>query len=270
MDVLSDPLFVLLARLLAHPDDDVRHAPLIAVGASHGGGPDALHARTLVHVSFGDNQLVDVDVIRPVFGVGDGGPQHLFDHRRDALVGGAQDIDGRAGPLAADEVHHQPRFLRRYSNVSRFSLIHSSSSLRSVDDSFVLSFLRSHSARGWRCNRHDGFAVFSVEAAAGAAPGAPPVVGAAAAFTEWPRNWRVGENSPSLRPTMFSVMYTGMNFLPLCTASVWPMNSGKMVDRRDQVRTTFFSFFVFISSTLFIRWSSTNGPLCSERPITVS
>src|SRR5690242_2334577 len=60
---------------------------------------------------------------------------------------------------------------------------------------------------------YDGFAVFSV--AAGAPPGAPPVVGAAAAFTEWPRNWRVGENSPSLRPTMFSVMYTGINFLPL-------------------------------------------------------
>ena len=55
---------------------------------------------------------------------------------------------------------------------------------------------------------------------------------------------RVGENSPSLWPTMFSVTYTGMNFLPLCTASVWPMNSGRMVERRDQVRTTFFSFFV--------------------------
>ena len=49
---------------------------------------------------------------------------------------------------------------------------------------------------------------------------------------------------------MFSVMYTGMNFLPLCTASVWPMNSGTMVERRDQVRTTFFSFFSFMASTL--------------------
>ena len=41
-----------------------------------------------------------------------------------------------------------------------------------------------------------------------------------AAFTEWPLNVRVGENSPSLCPTMFSVTYTGMNFLPLCTAMV--------------------------------------------------
>ena len=40
---------------------------------------------------------------------------------------------------------------------------------------------------------------------------------------------------------MFSVTYTGMNFLPLCTAIVCPTNSGRIVERRDQVRTTFFS-----------------------------
>jgi len=37
---------------------------------------------------------------------------------------------------------------------------------------------------------------------------------------ECPLNWRVKLNSPSLWPTMFSVMYTGINFLPLCTAMV--------------------------------------------------
>src|SRR6516165_3735109 len=58
-----------------------------------------------------------------------------------------------------------------------------------------------------------------------------------------------------------------MNFFPLCTASVCPINSGMMVERRDQVRTTFFSFFSFMSATFFIRWSSTNGPLCNERPM---
>src|SRR5690606_16760472 len=35
-----------------------------------------------------------------------------------------------------------------------------------------------------------------------------------------PRNSRVGANSPSLWPTMFSVTYTGTNLLPLCTAKV--------------------------------------------------
>src|SRR5581483_6721581 len=56
----------------------------------------------------------------------------------------------------------------------------------------------------------------------------------------WARNVRVGANSPSLWPTMFSVTYTGMNFLPLCTASVWPTKSGLIVDRRDQVLITRF------------------------------
>ena len=48
---------------------------------------------------------------------------------------------------------------------------------------------------------------------------------------------------------MFSVMYTGMNFLPLCTAIVWPTISGTTVDRRDQVLMTFFSRSRFITST---------------------
>src|ERR1041385_7587088 len=45
------------------------------------------------------------------------------------------------------------------------------------------------------------------------------------------------------------------------------MNSGRIVERRDHVRNTFFSFFSFIAETFFIRWSSTNGPLCNERPM---
>jgi hypothetical protein len=44
-----------------------------------------------------------------------------------------------------------------------------------------------------------------------------------------------GANSPSLWPTMFSVTYTAMKALPLWTLKVWPMKSGVMVERRDQV-----------------------------------
>src|SRR5579863_3816826 len=40
-----------------------------------------------------------------------------------------------------------------------------------------------------------------------------------------------------------------------------------MVERRDHVRTTFFSFLSFIAPTFFIRWSSTNGPLARDLPI---
>jgi hypothetical protein len=66
---------------------------------------------------------------------------------------------------------------------------------------------------------------------------------------------------------MFSVMYTGMNFLPLWTASVCPTNSGMMVDRRDQVLSTFFWRERFSSSTRFSRRSSMYGPFFSDRPM---
>ena len=56
---------------------------------------------------------------------------------------------------------------------------------------------------------------------------------------EWPWKVRVGANSPSLCPTMFSVTNTGTNLRPLWTAKVRPMASGVMVLRRDQVLMTF-------------------------------
>src|SRR5580692_2213707 len=58
-----------------------------------------------------------------------------------------------------------------------------------------------------------------------------------------------------------------MNFFPLCTAMVCPIISGTIVERRDQVLTTFFSFRVFSPSTFSRRWPSTNGPFFSERAI---
>src|SRR5215470_12974555 len=106
-------------------------------------------------------------------------------------------------------------------------------------------------------------------AAPGAAPpaGATPAAFSRAAFTPWPLNERVGENSPSLCPIICSVTYTGMNFLPLCTAMVCPIISGTIVERRDQVFTTFFSLRVFSASTFSRKWPSTNGPFFSERAI---
>src|SRR3974390_1822441 len=41
--------------------------------------------------------------------------------------------------------------------------------------------------------------------------------------------------------------------------------SGTMVERRDQVFTTFFSLRVLSPSTLSRKWPSTNGPFFSER-----
>jgi len=102
--------------------------------------------------------------------------------------------------------------------------------------------------------------------AAGAGPGPAPGPALATFFSaEWPMKVRVGANSPSLWPTMFSVTKTGMNFRPLCTAKVWPTNSGRMVDLRDQVFTTFFWLPLIRSSTFLRRLPSTKGPFLMER-----
>lgn len=83
----------------------------------------------------------------------------------------------------------------------------------------------------------------------------------------WPRKWRVGANSPSRCPTMFSVMYMGTCRRPSWTAMVWPTICGKMVLARLQVRTTFFSFRVFMASIFFKSLGSMNGPFFSDRDI---
>src|ERR1043166_6704701 len=50
---------------------------------------------------------------------------------------------------------------------------------------------------------------------------------------------------------------------------VWPIMSGTIVERRDQVFTTFFSLRVFSPSTFSRRCPSTNGPFFSERAISL-
>ena len=58
-----------------------------------------------------------------------------------------------------------------------------------------------------------------------------------------------------------------MNFLPLCTASVWPTNSGMIVERRDQVLRTFFWRVRLSSYTRRSSRSSMYGPFFVERPM---
>ena len=99
-------------------------------------------------------------------------------------------------------------------------------------DSRIVSKCACHRVAPWFCLL-----------AAGRSRGrAPWDLAAALRSPEWPWNVRVGENSPSLWPTMFSVTNTGMNFRPLCTANVRPTMSGMIVERRDQVLMTFFDF----------------------------
>src|ERR1700678_2586065 len=80
-------------------------------------------------------------------------------------------------------------------------------------------------------------------------------------------NVRVGANSPSLWPTMFSDTSTGTCRRPLCTAMVKPTISGMTMERRDQVLIGRRSFFWLAVCTFLARCKSTNGPFLSERGI---
>src|SRR5512136_234648 len=55
-----------------------------------------------------------------------------------------------------------------------------------------------------------------------------------------------------------------MNFFPLCTARVWPTNSGRMVDLRDHVFRIFLSPDVFMASIFLLRLASTKGPFLTD------
>src|ERR687893_339334 len=83
----------------------------------------------------------------------------------------------------------------------------------------------------------------------------------------WPLKVRVGANSPSLCPTIASLTNTGTCLRPSCTAMVWPIMSGMIVERRDQVRMTCLVPASFCASTFLSRWSSMNGPFFRLRGI---
>src|SRR6266705_1851876 len=80
-------------------------------------------------------------------------------------------------------------------------------------------------------------------------------------------NTRVGENSPSLWPTMFSVMKTELKVSPLCTKNVWPTKSGVTIEPRDQVLIGFLTPELFILSIFSRRCDSTKGPFFNDLAI---
>src|SRR6266511_1948483 len=78
---------------------------------------------------------------------------------------------------------------------------------------------------------------------------------------------RVGENSPSRWPTMFSVTNTGLKIFPLCTLNVSPTKSGVIIERRDQVLIGDLDFVSLAFTILSVKCWSTNGPFFIDRPI---
>ena len=74
----------------------------------------------------------------------------------------------------------------------------------------------------------------------------------------------VGANSPSLWPTMFSVISTGTCRRPSCTAMVRATMSGMIVEALDQVRITVRELVRCASSTRLRSLGWTKGPFFTD------
>src|SRR5580692_3809496 len=235
---------------------NVRNTPLVAVRASLRRRTNALHARPVIGDGILHIQVIDLNVeiflgaqkVRIV----ERRLQQLPHMRRHPLLGEQQSVARFFHALALDQVKHQPRLLRRHAQVTHFSSKFHSRNL-------ALGSWPLAPSQKPRAKSQQRFYAFGAAGAAGVIAPGPPGMPAGLAATsvaarmEWPLNVRVKLNSPSLWPTMFSVTYTGINFLPLCTAIVCPTISGITVERRDQVRSTFFSLRAFMPSTLDCR-----------------
>src|SRR6476619_3287837 len=68
---------------------------------------------------------------------------------------------------------------------------------------------------------------------------------------------------------MESVTNTGTCLRPSCTASVWPIMAGTIIERRDHVLITLWVPASFCASTFLLRWSSMNGPFFRLRGISL-
>src|SRR5512135_133285 len=206
---------------------DMARPLLDPVGPTLGRRTDPLGDRAAVDLDPRDVEGVAVHVGRLLLGVGDRRAQDLLEDGADLLpLAEAQDGQGLADGALGDEVGHEPALLGAHAHEPGHGV-----------------------GEGRGGGRAHVFPTFSC----------------LAVLEVWPLKWRVGENSPSLCPTMFSVTNTGMNFRPLWTPMVMPTISGMIVDRRDQVLTTWRLAAGVDSAWIFSRrWPSMKGPLRSD------
>src|SRR5712691_8464212 len=207
-----------------HLDGDVTGALADAGDAAARTRAPALDRRALVHVRRRDDEVV-ADQTVVRLRVRDGRMQHLLDFARGGTLGEGEDRPRLGYRAAADVLRDEPRLARRDAHPLRLGA------------HFLL--LRS------RDGRHYFFT-------------------SAFRSPEWPRNVRVGANSPSLWPTICSVTNTGTCLRPSWTAIVCPTISGKIVDARDQVRIIRFSFAAFMASIRLSSRSWTYGPFFDD------
>src|SRR3979490_804151 len=220
----------LILLAVADADGDVTVALDDARATPLGAGGKALELRSRVHLDERYFQLVDVGAVI-VLGVGDRGLEYLAHQPRALLRHEAQRRDRIADRLAAHHLGDQPALLRGNARVAQFG-----------------------------GHLHRVLRRLQVAATAASTLRSP----------ECALKVRVGANSPSLCPTMFSVISTGTCWRPLCTAMVRPTISGTTGERRDQVLIGLRSLRGDATCTFLARCRSTNGPFFSERGMCVT
>src|SRR5438445_7163391 len=172
-------LLLLSFGALAHHDREMAERLDDAGGAAAAAGVEPLHHQALADRGLGHDQAIDVEIV-VVLGVGDGRVQSLPDVLGDALLGEGELVDGRRRLLAADGGGHEVELARADADGAQHGL------------GLVVRL-----AAGSRWLAHRAYSFDTLLS------------------PEWPWKVRVGENSPSLCPTISSVTFTGMNFLPL-------------------------------------------------------
>ena len=109
--------------MFGHAYPQVRGALLVAKRPAHRRGAQPLPARPFIHKALRHEQLIHIQgrsrVVRLTLGIGDCAAQHLFDVFGRALRRVLQCLQSVLRFLPADQIHHQPRFLRRHSYVPR-------------------------------------------------------------------------------------------------------------------------------------------------------
>jgi len=114
MDVSSDPLFS-----LSKFDSDVGSAALVAISATHGRGADSLQPGALINEARFYKQVVDIDILVLLRRIRDGGLHDFFNLARGfRLVRKLQRHQCLIHVLAANQIHDQPRLLRRHPDKS--------------------------------------------------------------------------------------------------------------------------------------------------------
>src|SRR5262245_39355991 len=219
---LTHQLSTPLSDLVQH-DSDMTQAFADACGSALRSRRESFPHTRFIHLYLLYIKTIHIDALG-ILRIGYCRMQCLRDNSRGALGNKLENIQGLLDSLTAYLIHHQPHFARREPDIfcDRFSF-------HGFDGFGYLNFVRLP-ARGESIQLLGAVgaaaglgAVVAVPAAGAPGAGATaPTVSLASPLRspECTKKVRVGENSPSVCPTIFSVTNTGINFRPLWTPIV--------------------------------------------------